>query len=75
MINHNDAENSEQAVRFARLVAHATATFGNRSKADRWLRSAHPRFAGRTAADLAVTEYGRHLVEEALIQLDEGYFA
>ncbi len=75
MTAHSDDENSSQAARLARIIAHATATFGNRDKADRWLREPRQRFMGHTAMDIAVTEHGAQLVEQALIQIDEGYFA
>jgi putative toxin-antitoxin system antitoxin component (TIGR02293 family) len=74
MTDNSDAENSEQAVRLARLVAYATAIFDNPGKAERWLNKPQQRFAGRTAFDMATTEQGARLVEEALVQLDEGYF-
>jgi hypothetical protein len=38
-------------------------------------RRGEKRFSGRTALDMASTEHGARLVEEALVQLDEGYFA
>jgi putative toxin-antitoxin system antitoxin component (TIGR02293 family) len=68
-------DESDKAIRLARIVAQATAIFSNEEKALRWLRTAHRRFAGRTALDMAGTEHGARLVEEALVQIDEGYFA
>ncbi|MCV9992568.1 MbcA/ParS/Xre antitoxin family protein, partial [Burkholderia pseudomallei] len=40
-----------------------------------WLRSGLQRFGERTSLDMASTEHGARLVEEALTQIDEGYFA
>jgi putative toxin-antitoxin system antitoxin component (TIGR02293 family) len=75
MTENRDTEHFRQAIRVARIVAHATATFGDRKKADRWLRRPQPRFGERTPMDIAETEFGAQQVEEALVQLDEGYFA
>ncbi|MDR6382136.1 MbcA/ParS/Xre antitoxin family protein [Paraburkholderia caribensis] len=75
MTDNRDTEHSSQAIRVARVVAHATATFGDRIKADRWLRRSQPRFGGHAPIDIASTELGALQVEEALVQLDEGYFA
>ncbi|MGA7813352.1 type II RES/Xre toxin-antitoxin system antitoxin [Caballeronia sp.] len=68
-------DESDRAIRLARLLAQARTTFGNAEKAMRWLRNPQQRFSGKTALDLASTEHGARLVEEALIQIDEGYFA
>lgn len=68
-------EESDKAIRLAKIVAQATSAFGNAEKAMLWLRNSQKRFGGRTALDMASTEHGARLVEEALVQLDEGYFA
>ncbi|OUL91566.1 MbcA/ParS/Xre antitoxin family protein [Paraburkholderia hospita] len=75
MTDNRDTGHSSQALSLARVVVHATATFGNRNKADQWLRKSQPRFGGLTPLDIAATEVGAQPVEEALVQLDEGYFA
>jgi len=74
MTDKSDAEKSRQAGRIPGLVAYATAIFGHTIKAERWLREPQQRFAGRTAFEVARTEHGAQIVEEALVQLDEGYF-
>ncbi|MFP3663021.1 MbcA/ParS/Xre antitoxin family protein, partial [Burkholderia sp. SIMBA_043] len=68
-------EESDKAIRLARIVAQATATFGDQDKAMAWLRHGLQRFGGRTSLDMSSTEHGARLVEEALTQIDEGYFA
>jgi putative toxin-antitoxin system antitoxin component (TIGR02293 family) len=68
-------DESDKAIRIARIVAQATATFGNREKAIRWLRTSRRQFSNRTGLDMTSTEHGARLVEEALAQVDEGYFA
>lgn len=68
-------EESDRAIRLARILSQAVATFGSAPKAMHWLRNPQKRFAGRGALELASTEHGARLVEGALIQIDEGYFA
>jgi putative toxin-antitoxin system antitoxin component (TIGR02293 family) len=75
--NHErlSTDESDKAIRLAKIVAQADAAFDNQDKAMHWLRSAQHRFGGKSALDMASTEHGARLVEEALVQLDEGYFA
>ncbi len=61
--------------RQAKIVTQAETIFGNQQKAMTWLRGQQTRFAGKTALELAATEHGARLVEDALAQIDEGYFA
>jgi putative toxin-antitoxin system antitoxin component (TIGR02293 family) len=68
-------EESDRAIRLARIVAQANAAFGGSEKAMIWLRNPQNRFAGRNALEMAGTEHGARLVEDALVQIDEGYFA
>ncbi|CAB3738916.1 type II RES/Xre toxin-antitoxin system antitoxin [Paraburkholderia rhynchosiae] len=68
-------EESDRAIRLARILAQAAAAFGNATKAMHWLRGPQKRFAGRSALEMASTEQGARLVEDALVQIDEGYFA
>ncbi|MBW5284151.1 type II RES/Xre toxin-antitoxin system antitoxin [Burkholderia gladioli] len=68
-------DESDKAIRLAKIVAQAEAVFGNQEKAITWLRSRQSRLAGKTALELAATEHGARLVEDALVQIDEGYFA
>ncbi|MFL9864908.1 MbcA/ParS/Xre antitoxin family protein [Paraburkholderia fungorum] len=41
----------------------------------RWLGRAQQRFGGRSALELLGSEHGARVVEDAIVQLDEGYFA
>jgi len=68
-------EESERAYRTANTVALAEAVFGNRDRALAWLNAPKARFNGEAPMDLIDTDVGARLVEEALIQIDEGYFA
>lgn len=68
-------EESDRAVRLARVVAQTESVFGNKNKAMAWLRQPMKRFEGHTPIEMLVTDVGSRLVEEALVQIDEGFFA
>ncbi|MDP1593865.1 MAG: DUF2384 domain-containing protein [Gallionella sp.] len=68
-------EESDRAVRMARVVAQTDSVFGSQEKAMSWLRHPHRRFDGRTPIEMLTTDVGSRLVEEALVQIDEGFFA
>ena len=68
-------EESDRAVRLARIVAQTESVFGNKDKAMGWLRRPMKRFEGGTPIEMLTTEVGSRLVEEALVQIDEGFFA
>ncbi|HKT69718.1 MAG TPA: antitoxin Xre-like helix-turn-helix domain-containing protein [Terriglobales bacterium] len=68
-------EESERAVRTARILARAQLVMGDQAAALAWLRAPLRRFQGRTAMEMLATETGGRLVEQLLIQVDEGMFA
>ena len=68
-------EESDRAVRLARLAALNEKVFGDREAGMHWLRSPKKRFHGRTPMAMMETEAGSRLVEEALYQIDEGMAA
>jgi putative toxin-antitoxin system antitoxin component (TIGR02293 family) len=68
-------EESERAVRTARILARAQAVMGERDAALRWMRTPKRRFKGKSPLEMLSTEPGGRLVEEMLIQIDEGIFA
>jgi putative toxin-antitoxin system antitoxin component (TIGR02293 family) len=68
-------DESDKAVRAARVMALAERVFANREKALAWMRKAKKRFEGETPMQMLQTEAGARLVEQMLIQLDEGMFA
>jgi len=68
-------EESERAVRTVRILALAQSVMGTQEKALAWLRSAKKRFEGRSPIDMLSTEPGGRLVEQMLVQIDEGMFA
>ncbi len=68
-------DESDRAVRIARITSLAEEVFGDDAKASRWLRKAKTRFEGRTPLEVLRTEAGARLVEEMLLQLDYGFAA
>jgi putative toxin-antitoxin system antitoxin component (TIGR02293 family) len=68
-------DESDRAVRIARIASLAEEVFGDDAKAGRWLRKPKERFEGRTPMEVLRTEAGARLVEEMLLQLDYGIFA
>jgi putative toxin-antitoxin system antitoxin component (TIGR02293 family) len=68
-------EESDKAVRIARITSMAEEIFGDDAKAGRWLRKAKVRFQQRSPLEMLMTEAGARLVEEMLLQLDYGLTA
>jgi len=68
-------EESERAIRAVRVLARAQAVFGDEASALHWLRTPKKRFDGSSPMEMLPTEPGGRLVEEMLIQIDEGMFA
>ncbi|MBV8113477.1 MAG: DUF2384 domain-containing protein [Silvibacterium sp.] len=68
-------DESDRAMRVARITALAEEVFGDDAKAGRWLRKPKQRFEGRTPLELLRTDAGARLVEEMLLQLDYGFAA
>ncbi len=68
-------EESERAVRAVRILARAEAVMGGLNVALRWLRAPKKRFDGRPPLEMLSTETGGRMVEQMLVQIDEGMFA
>src|SRR5271154_2246857 len=68
-------DESDRAIRAARILARAQATLGDAEQALAWVRQPKVRFEGRTPIQMMGTESGGRLVEEMLVQIDEGMFA
>lgn len=67
-------EESDRVLRVIRALSSAEATYGDRGRALAWMRRPHPRLQGRTPLSLLKTDTGSRMVEELLIQIDEGMF-
>lgn len=68
-------EESDRAVRLARITAMAERIFGDDAKAHRWLRKPSPMLEGSVPLALLQSETGAHLVEQALYRIEYGMFA
>jgi putative toxin-antitoxin system antitoxin component (TIGR02293 family) len=67
-------EESDRVLRVARLLSQAESVYESRERALDWLRRPHPRLRGRTPLETLKTDTGSRLVEELLVQIDEGMF-
>ena len=65
-------EESDHVLRLVRVLSAAEAVYGSRERALGWLRRTHPRLDGRTPLSLLRTDTGSRIVEEMLVQIDEG---
>jgi len=68
-------EESDRAVRLARLAALAEQVFGEPERAWRWLRASKRHLDGRSPLQFMATEAGARLIEELLHRIDEGMAA
>jgi putative toxin-antitoxin system antitoxin component (TIGR02293 family) len=67
-------EESDRVLRVIRALSLAESVYRSREGALRWLRKSHPRLDNRTPLSLLKTDTGSRIVEELLIQIDEGMF-
>lgn len=67
-------EESDRVLRVARLLSQAESVYGSRERALAWLRRSSSRFRGRTPLEMLKTDTGSRIVEELLVQIDEGMF-
>ncbi len=67
-------EESDRVLRAIRVLSLAESVYGRRERALAWLRKPHARLDGRTPLLLLNTDIGSRIVEELLVQIDEGMF-
>lgn len=67
-------EESDRVLRMLRALSLAESVYGSRARALAWLRRPHPRLGRRTPLELLKTDAGSRIVEELLLQIDEGMF-
>jgi putative toxin-antitoxin system antitoxin component (TIGR02293 family) len=67
-------EESDRVLRLARLLSQAEIVYGSRQRALEWLRRPAVRLKNRAPLDLMRTDTGARIVEEFLVQIDEGMF-
>lgn len=65
-------EESDRVLRVVRVLSLAEVVYGSRERALAWLRRPHPRLDGRSPLSLLRTDTGSRMVEELLLQIDEG---
>jgi putative toxin-antitoxin system antitoxin component (TIGR02293 family) len=67
-------EESDRVLRMVRVLSQAEKVYESRERALAWLRRPHPRLEGRAPISLLKTDTGSRIVEEMLIQIEEGMF-
>jgi putative toxin-antitoxin system antitoxin component (TIGR02293 family) len=67
-------EESDRVLRMIRVLSLAESVYGSRERALAWLRNPHARLEGRTPLSFLNTDTGSRIVEELLVQIDEGMF-
>jgi putative toxin-antitoxin system antitoxin component (TIGR02293 family) len=67
-------EESDRVLRALRVLSLAQSVYGSRERALAWLRKPHARLDGRAPLSLLKTDTGSRILEELLIQIDEGMF-
>ncbi|MBZ5570449.1 MAG: DUF2384 domain-containing protein [Acidobacteriia bacterium] len=67
-------EESDRVLRMMRVLSQAESLYESRERALAWLRRPNPRLWGRAPLELLKTDAGSRIVEELLVQIDEGMF-
>ena len=67
-------EESDRVLRVVRILSQAEIVYGSRQRAFDWLRRPVARLRNRAPLDLMRTDTGARIVEELLVQIDEGMF-
>ena len=67
-------EESDRVLRILRVLAATEEVYGSRVRALDWLRRPNARLEDRIPLSLLKTDTGSRMVEELLIQIDEGMF-
>ena len=68
-------EETDKALRLARIATQAERVFGAADKAHRWLREPKRALQGETPVAYLATEAGARIVEEMLYRIEYGMFA
>ncbi len=67
-------EESDKALRLARIADLASRVFGDEAKAHRWLRKPKRTLSGRAPIAFLASESGARTVEQMLHRIDHGMF-
>jgi putative toxin-antitoxin system antitoxin component (TIGR02293 family) len=65
-------DESDRVLRLLGVLSLAEEVYSGRERALRWLRRANPRLDGHVPMMLLKTGVGCHMVEQLLVQIDEG---
>lgn len=57
-----------------RVLSLAESVYGSRERALAWLRNPHARLDGRATLSMLNTDTGSRIVQDLLVQIDEGMF-
>jgi putative toxin-antitoxin system antitoxin component (TIGR02293 family) len=68
-------EETDKALRLARIAVQAERVFGEAGKAQRWLRKPKRELRGETPLAYLASEAGARAVEEMLFRIEHGIFA
>jgi putative toxin-antitoxin system antitoxin component (TIGR02293 family) len=68
-------EETDKALRLARIAVQAERVFGEVDKAQRWLRKPKRELSGETPLAYLASEAGARVVEEMLFRVEHGIFA
>jgi putative toxin-antitoxin system antitoxin component (TIGR02293 family) len=68
-------EETDKALRLARIAVQAERVFGQADKAQRWLRKPKRELKGETPLAYLASEAGARIVEEMLFRIEHGIFA
>jgi putative toxin-antitoxin system antitoxin component (TIGR02293 family) len=67
-------EESDRQFRIIRVLSSAEAVYGSRERALAWLPKSQRRLEGRSPLSLLNTDTGSRIVEQTLIQINEGMY-
>jgi putative toxin-antitoxin system antitoxin component (TIGR02293 family) len=67
-------DESDRVLRMMRILSQAEEVYGNRERALAWLRRPNRCLGNRAPLSLIKTDAGSRMVEEHLVQIDEGMF-
>lgn len=65
-------EESDRVLRTVRVLSLAQSVYGDREGVLAWIRRGHARLNGRPPLSLLKTDTGSRVVEELLVQIDDG---
>jgi putative toxin-antitoxin system antitoxin component (TIGR02293 family) len=68
-------DETDRAVRLARIQTEADRVFGDAEKASGWMRAPRPQFSGQSPMQMLKTDAGANAVSEMLVRIAHGIYA